>query len=586
MADTGVTINVRERGSRQAARGVEKTAKELEKLGRSGKVAATGLRASSGAARGLSGATRGLAGGLGRVGGTAAYAGAALTGGLVVGLKRSYDAFDESRQIAADTRAVIKSTGGVANVTADDIDKLSGALSRKNAVDDETIQQGANVLATFTNVRNEVGKGNNVFDRASQAAVDLSARLGTDVKGGFLQVGKALNDPTKGVTALRRAGVSFTKQQIEQIKKLQESGDLLGAQRIVLRELDKEFAGSAKAQATPLKRLKISWGNLEETIGKGVAPAVDSVATEVDRFVRRAMPKVEAFSDVIGSIFNNKDMTLGEKLKLSGAEVRDVFTPLSDELKRELGDANLGPKIGRAVENAIPDVLEAMGKAAGAGAVAFGRGFLKADPVGQAFALMLVAGKLGLLTKGFSALGGAAWGKFLSGWKTRAGKSPLPAPTPTPTPTGGPGTGTPVVAPVKKPGKLDKLKKIGKTGAKIAVPIGAAITIDEVIGQDNLGVKAREVAEKAREKARRQRKERLPVPTGLDVFGGVRVPGARTSSRNVMARPATSPRQRPRAVQPSRRREKERPQTIIFKVGERELKRVVVDQVDRERARR
>ena len=48
-------------------------------------------------------------------------------------------------------------------------------------------------------------------------------------------VGKALNDPLKGLTALSRIGVQFTAQQQEQIKAMVEVGDVAGAQKIILR---------------------------------------------------------------------------------------------------------------------------------------------------------------------------------------------------------------------------------------------------------------------------------------------------------------------------------------------------------------
>lgn len=56
-----------------------------------------------------------------------------------------------------------------------------------------------------------------------------------------IQLGKALNDPIIGMGALRKVGVAFTEAQKEQIKTLQESGDLMGAQKIILNELGNEF---------------------------------------------------------------------------------------------------------------------------------------------------------------------------------------------------------------------------------------------------------------------------------------------------------------------------------------------------------
>jgi hypothetical protein len=161
-------------------------------------------------------------------------AGALLGAGLIEGFKSLYQAADESRKIAALTTQVIKSTGGAAGVSAKQVGDLAGAIAKKTGVDDEAIQSGQNLLLTFTNVKNVVGSGNDIFNQATKIMTDMSVALGTDASGSAIQLGKALNDPIKGVTALQRVGVSFTASQKEQIKTLVETGDTLGAQKIIL----------------------------------------------------------------------------------------------------------------------------------------------------------------------------------------------------------------------------------------------------------------------------------------------------------------------------------------------------------------
>jgi hypothetical protein len=82
--------------------------------------------------------------------------------------------------------------------------------------------------------------------------------------GAAIQLGKALNDPTQGVSALSRVGVSFTDVQKDMIKKLQESGDMMGAQRIILGELEKQFGGTAEAVG---KTLPGALDRLDNAIG-------------------------------------------------------------------------------------------------------------------------------------------------------------------------------------------------------------------------------------------------------------------------------------------------------------------------------
>jgi Prophage tail length tape measure protein len=205
-------------------------------------------------------------------------AGAIAGAGIVDTLVGFYDAAAESAKVGALTTSVIKSTGQAAGITADQVGDLATALSNKTGQDDEAIQSAENLLLTFTNVRNEAGRGNDVFNQTAALALDMSTALGTDASSAAMQLGKALNDPVKGVTALSKAGVSFTAQQKDQIKSMVASGNLLGAQRIILAEVGKEFGGAAEAAATPMDRMKVAAGNLQEAIGTALIPVFGKVA--------------------------------------------------------------------------------------------------------------------------------------------------------------------------------------------------------------------------------------------------------------------------------------------------------------------
>ena len=202
---------------------------------------------------------------------------AALTGTLKVGI----DELTQSSKVAAQTAAVIKSTGGAAGVTAKQVNDLAGSMMRKTGIDDETIQSGENLLLTFTKVQNKAGKGNDIFTKATHVMADMSVALGQDMKSSAIQLGKALNDPVKGVTALQRVGVSFTAAQKKQIKAMVESGNTMGAQKLILQELNKEFGGSAEAAGKTLPGqiniLKESFSNLAGELVATLVPALTAV---------------------------------------------------------------------------------------------------------------------------------------------------------------------------------------------------------------------------------------------------------------------------------------------------------------------
>jgi len=203
---------------------------------------------------------------------------AAVAGVAVIGLGKSFvQAATDQQKANAQTAAVIKSTGGAAHVTAKQIGELTGSLSKQTGIQDDVIQSGANMLLTFTNVRNEVGKGNDIFTQATKVVTDMSVALGQDMTQSAIQLGKALNDPIKGVTALQRVGVTFTEQQKNQIKVLVETGNTMGAQKIILAELTKEFGGSAAAQATSAGKMAVAWDNFKESAGNALLPVLNKV---------------------------------------------------------------------------------------------------------------------------------------------------------------------------------------------------------------------------------------------------------------------------------------------------------------------
>jgi len=209
-------------------------------------------------------------------------AGAAIGTGLAFAAKAGFDEFNEGQKVAAQTAAVLKSTGGAAHVTAKQIDGLASSLMMKTGIDDEAIKSGANLLLTFRDIRNETGKGNDIFNQATKTVQDMSVALGQDTKASAIQLGKALNDPIRGITALRRVGVSFNDAQTEQITKLQESGKTMEAQKLILRELQKEFGGSAEAAGKTfsgqLNILKETFRNTAGEIVGRFVPILVSIA--------------------------------------------------------------------------------------------------------------------------------------------------------------------------------------------------------------------------------------------------------------------------------------------------------------------
>ena len=236
-------------------------------------------------------------GGLGKV---ALIAGGAIAAGFGAALVMGMKGVSEGEDAIAQLDAVLKSTGGSAGVIRKDLLDMADQMQKTTKFTQEETLAAESLLLTFTNI------GSKTFPRATQAAADMATALGTDMAGQSIALGKALNNPTKGITALTRVGVTFTDEQKKSIKAMQESGDMAGAQTVILKELEKEFGGSAKAAGQTFSGqliiLKNAFGEVTEALALQFMPYLQKFLD----FVIGNMPKIEKFFtvafDVIGKV--------------------------------------------------------------------------------------------------------------------------------------------------------------------------------------------------------------------------------------------------------------------------------------------
>ncbi len=209
--------------------------------------------------------------------------GAAAGAALATGVQE----FRQMTVVGAQTAAILKATGDAANVSAGQIQALASRQLRLTGVDDELVKSAANVLLTFRSIRNEVGAGNDVFTRSVKAVQDISSVFGTVLTGSAVQLGKALQDPIRGVTALRRSGITLSQSQRDLIKRLVETGRLLTAQKIILGEVEHQVGGTAAAIGRTLpgqldvlkERAKNALGDFVKRISESDSAAKNFSAT-------------------------------------------------------------------------------------------------------------------------------------------------------------------------------------------------------------------------------------------------------------------------------------------------------------------
>jgi hypothetical protein len=213
----------------------------------------------------------------------AAIPAALALGAIALAAKAGLEGVMADDEALANLQSTITSTGNAANITSESFFAYANELQKVTGTGADQITQGAALLATFKNVRNEVGAGNQVFNRATKAALDLSKKGFGDLSGSNKMLGKALNDPIRGITALGRAGVTFTDEQKATIKTLQESGRTLDAQKIILKEVEDQVSGTAEAFGATtrgkIERSKRAFEEMQKTLARALLPVLESAAS-------------------------------------------------------------------------------------------------------------------------------------------------------------------------------------------------------------------------------------------------------------------------------------------------------------------
>jgi|TARA_Y100000296_G_scaffold45926_1_gene52662 hypothetical protein len=185
----------------------------------------------------------------------------------------------------------IKSTGNATGITSLTMKNFASDLQAVTKFGDETIISAQALMLTFTQI------GRDTFPEAIQASLNLSEAMGQDLQQTVIQIGKALNDPIQGMSALRRVGIQLSEQQQNQVKDFVNMNDVASAQKVILEELETQFGGmavSATQTATgALIQLKNSWGDLLEMIGEKIAPTLDTVVQSLSNITLAMMSERE-----------------------------------------------------------------------------------------------------------------------------------------------------------------------------------------------------------------------------------------------------------------------------------------------------
>jgi hypothetical protein len=172
--------------------------------------------------------------------GTAIAAGVA---GLAAGIAKVITNSAAAEQEVAQLDAIIKSTGGAAGYTRQQLLDMADTLASKSTFSGGEIVEAQTRLLSYSGVL-----GTNI-PRAMQAIIDQSARLGISVSQSAETIGRALESPGKAAAALAQSGfgAAFTKEVRGTIDELVKAGKEGEAQVMILEILEESYGGAAQA---------------------------------------------------------------------------------------------------------------------------------------------------------------------------------------------------------------------------------------------------------------------------------------------------------------------------------------------------
>lgn len=255
---------------------------------------------------------------------------AAGLGAVGFGLVKAAEAADTANARITQIATSMDIFGSGVGAVSERLQKLAESTALQIGLDANQIKATQAKLLTFKQLAVTADETGGAFDRATQAAIDLGAAGFGEATQNATQLGKALQDPIKGITALARSGVTFTDQEKEKIKALVQSGKMLEAQDTLLKAVESQVGGTAKATANSSDIMREQFRQLAADIGDRLQPTFEKLLG----FVR---DKLAPFVTNLLAVFDERgfagviSMLSGKFLDFtsSGGKVKDILLALT-----------------------------------------------------------------------------------------------------------------------------------------------------------------------------------------------------------------------------------------------------------------
>lgn len=283
----------------------------------------------------------------------------------------------ESRKADIQLRFMLENMQGVGAATDATVKRMAAyadQVNRATGIDDEQVKAVQRKLLVFKSLRQTADELGGTFDRTTSAAIDLSAAGFGEMEANAIKLGRILEDPTRNLNALSRAGITFTEQEKRKIIALQDSGKLLEAQNLVLKSVEDRVKGIAEESATPFEKMNAQFQQIGDSIGEAMLPALEGMNKEVSAWL--STPQGRKDVQLIADGFVNAAYGIREMANFL-RDVRDLLEEIKPftNLLDQIGKFVIQNRFGFITE--LPGQLSGLGGGRGTGSGGGGRSSTK-----------------------------------------------------------------------------------------------------------------------------------------------------------------------------------------------------------------
>lgn len=232
-----------------------------------------------------------VSGGIKKAAVPAGIAFAAISAGALSSVKSA-----EEAAVANNRLSQVYESMGYGDLAQGAID-YAAALQAQLGIDEDLTKSSMAKLATFE----DVAASAELMEAATLTAANMSAAGFGDMESVSIGLGKALQDPIKGMTLLTKQGSLTKDEQAKIAEQFEKTGDKAAAQDSILAALEKQTGGVAESTATASDKMGLALGEIGEAVGTILLPAFEALTPLVEQFATWATDNAPAIT-IIGGV--------------------------------------------------------------------------------------------------------------------------------------------------------------------------------------------------------------------------------------------------------------------------------------------